>query len=111
MKVAKLLAALSATLILIAVLVLPQIIEARRGRAPAGEPVPVQGEGHNVTVGTSVRNDKSENLRDMKQLPMTKKGEREANKNPKVPHQHIDSNDPVVQTGGAAAPSLSMPGT
>jgi hypothetical protein len=35
MKVAKLLVALSGTLVLIAILVLPQIIEARRGRAAA----------------------------------------------------------------------------
>ena len=69
MKVAKLLAALSGTLVLIAILVLPQIIEARRARA-AVTPSPnvVQGQS-NVTVGSSVRNDTSENLRDMKQLP------------------------------------------
>src|SRR5215813_1274865 len=109
MKVAKLIVALSGTLVLIAILILPQIIEARRARATAPAN-PVQGKS-DVTVGYSVRNDKSENLRDMKQLPIARKGEREANKNPKVPHQHIDSNDPVVQTGGAAAPSLSMPGT
>jgi len=112
MKVAKLLVALSGTLVLIAILVLPQIIEARRGRA-AVTPTPnvVQGQS-NVTVGTSVRNDTSENLRDMKQLPIAKKGEREANKNPKVPHtKHNDVDDPVVQGSGAAAPSVNMPGT
>ena len=112
MKVAKLLVALSATLVLIAVLVLPQIIEARRGRAGVtSSPGVVQGQS-NVTVGTSARNDTSENLRDMKQLPVVKKGEREANKNPKVPHtKHKDVDDPVVQGSGAAAPSLNMPGT
>src|SRR5947207_2490556 len=110
MKVAKLLVALTATCVLIVVLVLPTIIEARRARATNPSPAAGQGKS-NVTVGESVRNDKSENLRDMKQLPITKKGEREANKNPKVPHQHKDSDDPVVQKGGAAAPSVNMPGT
>ncbi|HSQ23079.1 MAG TPA: hypothetical protein VLN44_01645, partial [Pyrinomonadaceae bacterium] len=110
MKVAKLLVAMSGVFVLIAILVLPQIIEARRARA-AMTPLPNAGQGQsNVTVGASVRNDTSENLRDMKQLPIERKGEREANQNPKVPHSHKDSHDPVVQTSGAA-PSVSMPST
>jgi fibronectin type III domain protein len=112
MKVAKLLVALFGTILLVALLVLPQIIEAKRKRA-ASPPAPIAGQGQsNVQVGASTHNDTSQNLRDMKQLPITKKGEREANKNPKVPHvKHKDADDPVVQTGGPAAPSVSMPGT
>ncbi len=111
MRVAKLLVALFGTLALIGILVLPQIIEAKRKRA-AFVPAAIPGQGQsNVTVGASTHNDTSPNLRDMKQLPIAKKGEREANKNPKVPHaKHKDADDSVVQSG-PAAPSVSMPGT
>src|SRR5262249_28969640 len=111
MKVAKLIIALLGTILLVAVLVLPPIIQARRARAAAvAVSTPVQGRSQ-VTVGESIRNDRSPNLRDMPQLPYGKKGEREANKNPKIPHSHKDSNDPVVQNrhfGGGApdVPSL-----
>ena len=56
MKVAKFIVALSAALVLIAVLVLPQINEARRAHAAASQPNPGAGQGQsNVTVGTSER--------------------------------------------------------
>jgi hypothetical protein len=109
MKVAKLLVALCGTLLVIAILVLPQIIEAKRAREAA-----TQAGGQkksDVTVGQSTRNDTSPPLREMKQLPYTGKSQHEANKNPKVPHTHKDTNDPVVQSGETFAPSASMPGT
>ena len=68
---------------LVAILVLPQIIEARRGRvAVTTSPNVVQGQS-NVTVGTSVRNDTSENLRDMKQLPIAKKASARPTRTPR----------------------------
>ena len=110
MKVAKLIIALLGSILLIALLVLPPIIQARRARAAAmAVASPVQGRSE-VIVGESIRNDRSPNLRDMKQLPIVKRGEREANKNPKISHSHKDRPDPVVQTGGAA-PTANMPGT
>src|SRR6266571_8903933 len=49
----------------------------------------------------------------MKQLPMTMKAEHEANDNPKIPHKHKDSPDPVVQNFGFSSDiaSLNMPAT
>src|ERR1043166_3628784 len=109
MKVAKLIIALLGSTLLIALLVLPPIIQARRARAAAmAVASPVQGRSE-VIVGESIRNDRSPNLRDMKQLPIVKRGEREANKNPKISHSHKDRPDPVVQTGGGAPPT-NMPG-
>lgn len=45
----------------------------------------------------SYQNDTSEPLRDMKPQPMRPKLLREGNPNPKIPHIHRDSPDPVVQ--------------
>src|SRR5262249_36075626 len=55
-------------------------------------------------------NDRSPNLRDMPQLPIVRRGEREANRNPKISHSHKDSRDTVVQSE-PAVPSANMPGT
>src|SRR6185503_3335575 len=110
MKVAKLIVAVSGTLLLIAILVLPQIIEAKRTREAAMPGIGGQKKS-DVQVGASTRNDTSPPLREMKQLPYTGKPQGEANKNPKVPHSHRDTSDPVVQTGETFAPSASMPGT
>ncbi len=59
---------------------------------PVKEPV-------GVISGASYHNDTSPNLRDMKQIamPIGRGVENEANENPKVPHKHVDSPDPVVQ--------------
>src|SRR5262245_52512619 len=115
MKVAKLIIAITATLLGIAALVAPQVIEAKRTRN--NKPVWVQRSGQDqqseVTVGASVHNDTSEELRKMKQLPLTGKREHEANENPKIPHKHKDSSDPVVQRFASLntlAPTPSMPG-
>src|SRR5262245_39730708 len=100
---------LGATLITIALILLPQIIEAKRSIASktntatslSGSLVPVQTKTGKRTVGSSIRNDTSPPLREMKQKPMDFKPEREANENPKVPHIHKDSDDPVVQRTNA----------
>ena len=106
MKVARLVIALAATCALIAILVLPQIIEAKR-RAANSAP---QGRSEVIT-GSSVHNDKSEPLRDMKQLPIMRKPEREANENPRISHSHRDVTDPVVQNAATASVTANMPGT
>src|SRR2546426_2908075 len=106
MKVARLVIALTATCGLIAILVLPQIIEAKR-RAANSAP---QGRSEVIT-GSSVHNDKSEPLRDMKQLPIMRKPEREANENPRISHSHRDVTDPVVQNAATASVTANMPGT
>jgi len=106
MKFAKLLVALAGTLLLLAVLVLPQVIEAKRARAALAAAVP-QGNS-NVSVGHSTHNDTSPPLRDMKQLPATFKPEREANENPKLKHSHKDVKDEALQSAPITA---AMPGT
>src|ERR1051325_1673206 len=94
-------------LLIITVILLPRIIEAKRlkdwstTQNLATKPVQIdsynQDQKANVTVGASVRNDTSPPLRNMKQTKVGKKVEHEANENPKVPTNHIDSADPVVQ--------------
>src|SRR2546430_16190111 len=56
------------------------------------------GPGH-VTVVTSYHNDVSPALRDLPQVPVQLKQEHEANENPKIPNNHKDSPDPVIQKG------------
>ena len=50
-----------------------------------------------IIGGYSYKNDTSPPLRSMKQLPIVAKPEHEAALNPKVPHNHVDRPDPVVQ--------------
>ena len=106
MKFTKLLVALAGTFLLLAVLVLPQVIEAKRARAALAAAVP-QGNS-NVVVGHSTHNDTSRPLRDMPQLPLTFREQREANENPRVNHSHKNVNDEAVQTAPITA---AMPGT
>src|SRR6266849_3729110 len=98
----------AALLLATTVIVLPQIIWAKRStELPAKKSLslPVltssssQGQKNNVVVGASVHNDTSPPLRDMKQEKVGKKVEHEANENPKVPAslKHIDSPDTAVQ--------------
>src|SRR5207244_1745591 len=96
----------AATCALIAILVLPQIIEAKRRAVNSA----AQGRSEVIT-GSSVHNDKSEPLRDMKQLPIMRKPEREANENPKISHSHRDVTDSVVQNAATASVTANMPGT
>jgi len=106
MKFTKLLVALAGTFLLLAVLVLPQVIEAKRARAALAAAVS-QGNS-NVVVGHSTHNDTSRPLRDMPQLPLTFREQREANENPRVNHSHKNVNDEAVQTAPITA---AMPGT
>jgi hypothetical protein len=68
---------------------------------------PAQGNG--VIVGISYHNDTSPPLRDMKQLPVELRPEREANPNPRVPRHHKDIPDEAVQDQAVVSPSI--PGT
>src|SRR5256886_187921 len=120
---AKLIIALAVNLVLMAVLVVPQIIEAKRSKSSTTDkslsvPPEIKRKGGqeqtgNVQVGNSVHNDTSAPLRDMKPAKVERKVEREANENPKVPasKKHVDSADPVVQSAGAvsAFANLNMP--
>ncbi len=105
-KLTRLIIVLAATLLLSALVFLPRVIEAKRLKrsrtaVQSLNPVLTGSPGNNqkpeITVGASVHNDTSEPLRDMKQLPLEFKPEREANENPSVGHSHKDSADPVVQ--------------
>jgi len=106
MKFTKLLVALAGTFLLLAVLVLPQVIEAKRARAALATLIP-QGNS-NVVVGHSTHNDTSRPLRDMPQLPLTFREQREANENPRVNHSHKNVKDEALQTAPITA---AMPGT
>jgi hypothetical protein len=91
----------TAVLLFSAVITVPRIIEAKWSKTPAAEVgpsnlVPVQGRSQDMSVGHSIRNDTSPPLREMKQQPVFK-AKREANRNPKIPHFHKDTPDPVVQ--------------
>ncbi|HJX91909.1 MAG TPA: fibronectin type III domain-containing protein [Pyrinomonadaceae bacterium] len=114
----KLVPILALALVFATVVVLPQIIEAKRGKAVVpeqGQAAPAQEPKDNrpVIVGASVRNDTSIPLREMKQKPIEFKPEREANENPKIPHSHKNAPDRVVQDTptGSAIVTPNMPAT
>ena len=122
-KSVRLVLALIATLLLLTIVVLPQISEGKAFKwftsknisaaDPARKVKAGQDQRAEITVGASIHNDTSKPLREMKQLPITMKPEREANENPKIPHKHKDSPDPVVQNFGFSSDiaSLNMPAT
>ena len=97
----------AALLLSTTIILLPRIIEAKRLKglnADRSRPVtPARGASQarnsGVIVGTSVQNDTSPPLRDMKRTKVARKVEREANENPKVPAsmKHRDSPDTAVQ--------------
>jgi hypothetical protein len=104
----RLIVLLAAVFMLTAILILlPRIIEAKRlkgtstdksvGVTSALTVSSSQEQRDAVIVGASVHNDTSPALRDMKQAKLGKKVEHEANENPKLPNNHIDATDPVVQ--------------
>ena len=102
-----------------AVVILPQIIEAKRIKTQALVPdqnPASEGAAQDkkpVESGMSVRNDTSIPVREMKQKPLEFKPDREANENPKIKHLHKDSPDSVVQ-GPASGPdtiTANMPAT
>src|SRR5689334_16417350 len=89
------------------VVVLPQIIEAKRDGQSLNNSQnslasafvnPVQGNSQRIEHGASVRNDTSIPLREMKQKPIDFGPEREAALNPKIRHFHEDKPDKNVQT-------------
>src|SRR5947199_5724020 len=118
-KYAGLIVALVATLLLMAIVVTPSVIEAARNSTVEKKPskatsYTVAGQGNTVTVGQSVQNDTSPPLRDMKQLKVEKKAEKEANENPKIPatRKHKDSPDAAVQGSSFTSQlATSMPAT
>ena len=92
-------------LFLMALSILPRIIEAKWSNAAAAAanatPVsaaPAQGRKQEVVSGISIRNDTSIPMREMKQKPYDGGPKREANTNPKISHFHKDAPDRVVQT-------------
>src|SRR5207237_3743827 len=116
-KPARLLILLAAILLLSTLIVLPRVIAAKRLRESSAAPPSAtptlnasrsQEQKPEIVVGASVRNDTSEPLRDMKQLPIERKREHEANENPRVANGHKDSADPVVQRSIAAG-NLATP--
>ncbi len=118
-KYAGLIVALVATLLLMAIVVTPSVIEAARKSTLEKKPskatnYTVAGQGNTITVGQSVQNDTSPPLRDMKQKQVEKKAEKEANENPKVPAtlKHKDSPDTAVQGSSFTSQlATSMPAT
>jgi hypothetical protein len=73
-------------------------------------PAAVEQASNGVIVGTSYHNDTSPPLRDIKQLPIESKSEREANENPKLPNHHKDLPDEALGPD-QAVPLPNIPGT
>jgi len=70
---------------------------------------PNQGHGQPI-VGTSYYHDVSPALRDVQQgWPLVFKERHEANENPKIPNNHVDSPDTVVQDKNVSALALLAP--
>lgn len=99
-------------LLITTVILLPRIIEAQRLKALSEDTTLAvkprqfayttgQDKKDTVIVGASVHNDTSPPLREMKQVKLEQKEEREANENPKLPNNHKDSPDPVVQSANS----------
>jgi hypothetical protein len=116
---AKLIPIIAIALVFSVVVVLPQMIEAKRNvgslnssLAPAVV-TPVQANRQNIFHGASVRNDTSIPLREMKQQPIDFGPAREAAVNPKIRHFHEDKPDKNVQTQltGPDFVTPNMPGT
>src|SRR5438874_12222159 len=105
MKIARFIIAVASAIAVLAVLVLPKIIEAKKSTTNAA----LQGRS-GVITGASVHNDTSPPLREMKQLPYMGP-QREANENPRISHSHRDVSDPVVQNAMTALVTANMPGT
>src|SRR5689334_12627034 len=116
----KLIPIIAITLVFSVVVILPQIIEAKREAGSAGSPQnsvgstavnPVQGNSQRIEHGASVRNDTSIPVREMKQKPIDFGPEREAALNPKIRHFHEDKPDKVVQqtATGPDFPTANIP--
>src|ERR1041385_251634 len=68
-----------------------------------------QDEKSDIAVVASYQNDTSIPPRKMKPHPMVSKTQSEANENPKIPNNHKDSPDPVVQDRFDILPNMAMP--
>ena len=106
----KALVLLTTALLITAVVMLPRIIEAKRLKAQSVKnfsltTVVNQDQKANIQVVASYQNDTSIPLRDMKPQPALQKAEH-ANKNRKLPVNHTDSPDPVVQDRFSALKGL-----
>ena len=104
----------TAALLLTTLILLPRISEAgrsrlqakRAGSKPVQQPsIQTQDQKADITVVASYHNDTSIPLRDMKPQPALQKAEH-ANKNRKIPVNHKDSPDPVVQDSFSDLKSL-----
>lgn len=79
----------------------------QQGQNPAG-----QTNSPPMTVGWSVKNDESPELREMKVQVFKGQEEpegEEANENPQLPYTHIDRSDPVIQSSFGALRELMSP--
>lgn len=105
---------LTAVLLLTMLMLLPRISEAGRSvllsetalaAIPPTNLIPIQDQRADISVVASYHNDTSIPLRDMKPQPALQKQEH-ANKNRKIPLNHKDGPDPVVQTRFSAVTDL-----
>ncbi|HEV7472886.1 MAG TPA: hypothetical protein VGN90_02485 [Pyrinomonadaceae bacterium] len=99
-------------LLITTVIFIPRIIEAQRLKGVSREKtlavkpgqlayITTQDQKNIIIVGASVHNDTSLPLREIKQAKLKQKVEHEANENPKLPNNHKDSPDPVVQSANS----------
>ena len=110
---------LAAVLLLALIVILPRISQAGRvGTQPVDEipsvdltftGEPIQNQKFDIKVVASYKNDTSIPLRDMKPQPVVMKTEREAAPRRKLPINHKDSEDPVVQSRFSSLTSLIAP--
>ena len=119
---ARLLIAIASSLLLVSIVVLPQITQADRFpalRAPAkliadvqpvvNAPQDLKDQKFDIKVVHSYHNDTSKELRHMKLPPPVISAEREAKPRRKLPNNHKDTEDPVVQSTFHALTSLVTP--
>ena len=86
----------TAVLLLSAVLLVPEIIEANRAKSLAAA-TPAQGKKQPMTTGASIRNDTSIPVREMKQQPVFK------------PKKVLNQSDRLTSTGDHASLSSRWP--
>jgi hypothetical protein len=102
----RILIVLAATVLLLAIVVLPRISQAGRSKwfsaenkaAEQVEAPLVQNQRADISVVASYHNDTSIPLRNMKLPPPVISAEREAKPRRKLPNNHKDTEDPVVQS-------------
>ena len=90
-------------------LLLPRVVGSAMLQSPVAPAGIEPAQGNGVIVGISYHNDTSPPLRDIKQLPVELRPEREANPNPRVPRHHKDIPDETVQDQAVVSPSIPAP--